>query len=254
MAEWWKEFFDEDYLTVYKDRDLGTAPEKVGSVRRMLRLRRGQRLLDICCGYGRHAIPLAKSGLRVTGLDCNTLFINRARRQARKEQVGVDWVLGDARTMEFPPEFQAAISMFTSIGYFDDDDENYQVIARGAAALRPGGKLLLDTINRDRLIRNPQWRMWLPMGRGVVLETPAFDWQRGRLNSRRVLVYPDGRRRETRISLRLYTLAEVAGMFERAGLVVTATYGSFNRAKYDVDSPRIIMVGEKPRKHRTGRA
>jgi SAM-dependent methyltransferase len=253
MAEWWREFFDEDYLAVYRNRDTGAAPKEIQFVRRTLRLRRGQRLLDICCGYGRHAILLAKSGLRVTGIDCNKLFLNRARRQARRERADVEWIQGDVRTMDFPPVYQAALSMFTSIGYFDDEDENYQIIARGAAALRPGGKFLLDTTNRDRVIRNPQWRSWLPMGRGVVLETPAFDWQRSRLNSRRVLVYPDGRRRETRISLRLYTLAEVAGMFERAGLVVTATFGSFDRTKYDVDSPRIIMVGEKPREGGRGR-
>jgi SAM-dependent methyltransferase len=248
MAEWWEEFFDEDYLAVYKDRDTQTADREVAFVRKTLRLRRGQRVLDICCGYGRHAVRLAKSGLQVTGLDRNALFLKRARRTAKREGVKVAWVKEDVRVMDLDPSFDAAINLFTSIGYFDNEEDNYQIVARGVAALKPGGWFLLDTINRDRIIRNPQGSMWLPMGRGVVLESPAYDWQRGRMNSRRILVYPNGKRRETRISLRLYTVAEVAMMFNRAGLTVTRVFGGFDGSEYGADSPRIVMIGQKPKR------
>jgi len=248
MAEWWQEFFDEDYLTVYRDHDTKRADKEVAFVRKALRLRKGQRILDICCGYGRHSVRFAKSGLQVTGLDRNDLFLRRAQRAAKKDGAQVSWVKTDVRQMELQPSFDAAVNLFTSIGYFEREDDNYQIVVRGAAALKPGGRFLLDTINRDRVIRNPQRCMWLPMGRGVVLESPAFDWQRGRLNSRRILVYPNGKRRETRISLRLYTVAEVASMFERAGLTVTQVYGTFDGADYDPDSPRIIMTGEKSKR------
>lgn len=248
MAEWWQEFFDEDYLTVYKDRDSKRADGEAAFVRKTLRLRRGQRLLDVCCGYGRHSIRFAKSGLTVTGLDRNDLFLRRARRAAAKEGVAVSWVKEDVRKMAFEPSFDAAVNLFTSIGYFTDEDDNFEVVKRAAAALKPGGRFMLDTINRDRIIRNPQWNQWLPMGRGVVLESPAFDWQRGRLNSKRILVFPNGKRRETRISLRLYTLAEVATMFERAGLSVTQAFGGFDGSAYEPDSPRIIITGEKPKR------
>lgn len=245
MAEWWQEFFDEDYLAVYKDRDSERTDGEVAFVRKALRLRKGQRVLDICCGYGRHAVRFAEVGLNVTGLDRNELFLRRARRAAVKAGVTVSWVKEDVRAMNLGPTFDAAVNLFTSIGYFENEDDNFEVVRRGAAALKPGGRFMLDTINRDRIIRNPQWNQWLPMGRGVVLESPAFDWQRGRLNSKRILVFPNGKRRETRISLRLYTVAEVATMFERAGLTLTRLYGAFDGSDYGPDSPRIVMTGEK---------
>jgi SAM-dependent methyltransferase len=247
MAEWWTEFFDTDYLSIYRRRDRRSAAPETAFVRRVLRLRRGQSVLDVCCGYGRHALLFARAGLKVTGVDINPLFLRRARAAARREGLKVDFVHSDVREMEIGPTFDAAVNLFTSIGYFESEEDNFQVVVRAAAALKPGGRLLLDTINRDHIVRSPQWRQWMPMGRGVVVETPAFDWNRGRLNSRRIMVFPDGRRRETRFSLRLYTLAELVVMFERAGLDVTHAFGDFAGGKYTVDSPRIVIAGCRPK-------
>lgn len=246
MAEWWTEFFDSDYLRIYRKRDARSAGPEAALVRKVLALRRNHRVLDVCCGYGRHAILLAKAGMRVTGVDINPLFLRRARAAAKRAGVEIALIQSDVRSMELKPIFDAAVNMFTSIGYFESEEDNFQVVARAAAALKPGGRLLVDTINRDRIVRSPQWQQWMPMGRGVVVETPAFDWNKGRLNSRRILVFPDGRRRETRFSLRLYTLAEMVVMFERAGLDVTHAFGDFAGTPYTVDSPRIVIAGRKP--------
>ncbi|GAB4319723.1 MAG: class I SAM-dependent methyltransferase [Candidatus Zixiibacteriota bacterium] len=246
MTEWWREFFDEDYLKVYRRRDTKTTDREVAFTRRVLRLRKGQRVLDICCGYGRHAVRLACLGLRVAGIDQSRFLLSRARSAARRQGVTVEWIEGDVRQMNFKPVFDAAYNLFTSIGYFDAEEDNVQIVMRGAAALKPGGRFLLDTINRDRIIRNPQSQRWAPIGRGVELEKSVYDWERGRLNSKRVLVMDDGRRRESTISLRLYTVAELRAMFERAGLDTTHVFGSFAGTAFEPDSPRIIMVGRKP--------
>lgn len=250
MADWWRDFFDKDYLTIYRKRDGVSAAAEAGFIRKVLRLRAGQSILDVCCGYGRHSLLFAKMGLRVTGVDINPLFLRRARNAARREGVSLTLIESDVRSMNIDQSFHAAVNLFTSIGYFEAEEDNFQVVARAANALRPGGRLLIDTINRDHIVRSPQWRQWMPMGKGVVVETPAFDWNRGRLNSRRLLVFPDGRRKETRLSLRLYTLAELVVMFERAGLTVTHAFGDFTGGDYTVDSPRIIIAGRKEGRHR----
>lgn len=249
MSEWWQEFFDEDYLKVYRKRDAKMTDTDVAFARKVLKLRKGQRILDICSGYGRHSIRFALAGLTVTGFDQSRLFLDRARRAAGRQKVTVEWVQGDVRTMAFPPIFDAAVNMFTSIGYFVSDEENYQIIARGTQALRPGGRLLVDTINRDRIMSNPQRQRWAPVGRGVELERTSYDWERGRLNSRRVLMMPDGRKRETMISLRLYTVSEMRAMYERAGLEIVGLYGSTAGIPFTQDAPRIALVGRKPGGH-----
>ncbi|MBD3298093.1 MAG: methyltransferase domain-containing protein [candidate division Zixibacteria bacterium] len=246
MAEWWRDFFDENYLKVYRRRDTKTTDQEVAFARRILRLRKGQRALDVCCGYGRHAVRLACSGIQMTGIDQSAVLLHRAKRAARRQGVTIEWIEGDVRAMEFEPVFDAAYNVFTSIGYFDAEEDNVQVVLRSAAALKPGGRFLLDTINRDRITRNPQSQRWAPIGRGVELENSRYDWERGRLDSKRVLIMDDGSRRESVISLRLYTVAEVRAMFERAGLQITNVFGSFTATKFDPDSPRIIVVGRKP--------
>jgi len=252
MAEWWKDFFDADYLRVYQTDDMRTAQREADFVRKTLKLRRGQRLLDVCCGYGRHALPLARTGLSVTGFDRSRFFLNKARREAKKAGVNLTLVEGDVRAMSFDPVFDAAINMFTAIGYFDSDEENYQIVARAAVSIRAGGQFLLDTINRDAIVLHLQKRMWQEMKGGVSLETPTPDWERSRLNVTRMLIFTNGRRRKSKFSLRIYTLAEVVGMFERAGLEVTKTFGSFDGSKYTLDSPRIIVVGRKAGRKRAG--
>jgi SAM-dependent methyltransferase len=246
MADWWKDFFDADYLKVYQDVDMQTAQKEADFVRKTLKLRRGQKVLDVCCGYGRHAVPLARAGLAVTGFDHSRFFLNKARREAKKARVNLTLVEGDVRAMSFDPVFDAAINMFTSIGFFESDEENYQLIERAAAALKPGGQFLLDTINRDMIVRHPQRRGWREIRGGVSLEAPSPDWCRSRLNVDRTLIFTNGRRRKRSFSLRIYTLAEVVGMFERAGLEITKTFGNFDGSKYTLDSPRIIVVGRKP--------
>jgi SAM-dependent methyltransferase len=247
MTEWWKDFFDADYLRVYQTDDLRTAQREADFVRKTLKLRRGQRLLDICCGYGRHSLLLARAGLSVTGFDHSRFFLNKAHREARKAGLNLTLVEGDVRAMSFDPVFDAAINMFTAIGYFESDEENYQIIARAAASLKPGGQFLLDTINREYIIRNYQSMGWQEIKGGVSLEARSGDWERSRLNVTRTLILTDGSRRKSKFSLRIYTLAEVVGMFERAGLEVRHTFGGFDGTKYKLESPRIIVVGRKPR-------
>lgn len=245
MAEWWENFFDADYLRVYEDHDMDRAEAEAAFVQKVLKLRRGQRVLDVCCGYGRHAVLFAKAGLDVTGFDRSRLFIGNGKRAARKARVKVTWVQGDVRTMVVEPDFHAAVSLFTSIGFFSTEDENYQVVARSAAALKPGGQFLLDTFNRDSLVRCPHGRNWQPIRGGIMLASPAFDIEKSRLTVERTLILQNGRRRMAGFSLRIYTLAEVVAMFERASLEVTRTYGDFRGSKYTLDSPRIIVVGRK---------
>jgi 2-polyprenyl-3-methyl-5-hydroxy-6-metoxy-1,4-benzoquinol methylase len=81
----------------------------------------GKDVLDLCCGPGRWSIPLAQSGFRVTGVDRTKPFLNRARADARKAQVRIEWVRQDMRDFVRPGAFDVALNMFTSFGYFDRD-------------------------------------------------------------------------------------------------------------------------------------
>src|SRR2546426_11861990 len=111
------------------------------------------RVLDAPCGCGRHSIELGRLGHRVTGVDFSETELDRARKAAQEAGVSLTLVCQDIRDMEFPSEFDLAVNLFSSIGYFADDEDRL-VVDRFWRALKPGGVFVLDTRNRDQLVRS----------------------------------------------------------------------------------------------------
>src|SRR5215813_4143728 len=102
--------------------------------------------LDMCCGPGRHAVPLAKRGFKVTGVDRTSFLLNKAKAYADREQVRVDLIEDDMRNFVKPDTFDIALSMFTSFGFFADRDDNQIVLRKLHNTLRHGGALVMDTM------------------------------------------------------------------------------------------------------------
>ena len=132
---WYEDFFDADYLIRYVHRD--TLVE-VDGIEKILHLRKGSKVLDVACGAGRHTTELAKRGYRVTGFDLSKSLLAEARRSARHAGVKPTFVQGDMRHLRFANAFDAAISMFTSFGYFDRVEEDRTVVRGIARALQIG--------------------------------------------------------------------------------------------------------------------
>jgi ubiquinone/menaquinone biosynthesis C-methylase UbiE len=204
------------------------------------------RLLDLCCGWGRHAIRLAQRGYAVSGLDLSTYHIELARAASREAQVGVEWIEGDMRRIPFrDATFGAVINMFTAFGYFDDEG-NQQVLEQVARVLAPGGRFLIDVINRDYLMgvfRESDWREESD-GR-VILERRRWDAQTGRIHAEWILIDPDGRRRVHVHDERVYTLQELELRMAAAGLRVSDTFGDYNGGPLERNSRRLVVVADK---------
>lgn len=132
---------------------------------RKLKLRRCARVLDVPCGYGRHAILLARRGYRVTGVDISTKLLARARQRAAKESLKIDFRRGDMRRLPYRGRFDVVLNLFTSFGYFGDREDR-QVLKGFYRALRPGGWLVVHVANRDFVVRNykPLGHVSLPGG------------------------------------------------------------------------------------------
>ena len=154
-APWYVEFFGDDYLRVYADRltDEHTEAE-VAFVERALGLRAGDAVLDLCCGQGRHAILLAKHGIRATGQDLSERYIADARRIAAEQGADAAFVVGDMRRIESAERYDAVINMFTAFGYLEADADNARVLREARRALKPGGRILIDALNREWVLAN----------------------------------------------------------------------------------------------------
>ncbi len=244
---WYVELFRGTWYRRYVPRiDPELTARQVEFAVQALELRPGARVLDLACGHGRHAIPLAQRGFEIVGLDLSAYHLRLARGAARDAGVRVTWLHSDMREIPFEGEFDAVINMYTSFGYFDSDDEDFRVLEAASRALKSGGRFFMDTINREWLVRHFQPTRWeeLPDG-SLHLERPRFDPLRSRVASEWMLITAGGRRQKHTIRVRWYTLTELAKMLSRAGMAVRQVWGGFDGQEYGLDSPRMIVLAEK---------
>jgi SAM-dependent methyltransferase len=244
---WYAEFFGEDYLRLCRPylTPQRTEAEVIGLIRR-LALPAGSRILDLCCGEGRHSIPLSVLGYQVTGLDLNPFLLAHARSVDHDVDAEVRWVRGDMRHLPFASEFDAIINVFTAFGYLESEAEDRQVLREVSRTLLPGGAFLLDVVHREALVRH-----FLPAEverheHGLlVLQEQEFDLHTSRLGVRITLIERDGRRKEYRQSIRVYTLTELDEMLAAAGLKLDQYHGDLEGSPLNLDSRRLVLLARK---------
>jgi SAM-dependent methyltransferase len=198
-------------------------------IARLLRLGPGQRVLDLACGHGRHARPLAGRVGAVVGLDRSHPYLRRAAAAPGDGARSPLLVQGDVRALPFGEgAFDAVYSWYASLFMFDEPG-NVGALSELARVLRRGGRALVHHANPLRLARDPvaSARRALPGG-GAVEEEARFDARTGVEHARRRLTRPDGAVLEGEAALRYYRPDEWGPLARAAGLdlvAVTSTSG-----------------------------
>ena len=233
----------DDYMYFYGD-DLTDerSDAEVAALVELLELDSPQKILDLACGFGRHANRLAALGHAVTGVDLTPGFLEIARSQAAAMGVNIDYRQGDMRTMDFREEFDVVLLLFTSFGYFEDD-ENVQVMAAIARALKPGGLLRFDIANRDVVVKTLPAVEVVDKGVDLMINRLSFDPLSGRFHNRRIAIR-DGVRKDKPFSIRLYNATEIRDLLNRAGLEVHKLLG-YDGQPLTGDSRGMVIVARK---------
>jgi SAM-dependent methyltransferase len=243
---WFEEVFDEDYLRTLPFMRPDQTLREVEFIADALKLGSGAEILDVACGYGRHAIELVQRDFNVTGLDLSLPLLIRAADEAQRRELTVNFVHADMREMAFEKQFDGAYSMLTSFGYFDEDT-NLRVAERIGRALKPGARFLLDVVNRDYVVADLPVRVWWEGTGCVVLEEVDFNFHTSRIVTHRSIVFEDGRQLEQELSVRAYSLHEIGRLLRQAGFRVMdvsgglATRGQF----FGAASRSLLIVAEK---------
>jgi SAM-dependent methyltransferase len=242
--EWWNKYFTADYLKLYGHTEQ-KAPSEVASIIRMLQITPPARILDLCCGFGRHAIVLAGEGFEVTGLDLSQPFLDQAQQRADLLGITLRLEKADMRNIQHENTFDVVLNLFTAFGFFESEEDDIQVLKGIAKSLKKDGQFLIDTVNRDNVVRDSHPKRWSVDNGTVVLEERFFDFFKSRLEINLELVERNGGNRRLEYSFRLYTLTEMLNMFSKAGLTLTDVYGDFDGSVYSADSSRMILVARK---------
>lgn len=243
--EWWQSFFDEGTGQVmFTEEAWQRAEQSCDALVSLLGLAPGAKILDLACGPGRFALPLAKRGFRVVGLDICEVYLEQARAKAKEQGLNIQFLQGDMRAIPFENEFDAVINLFTSFGYFEREEDHLQVLKEVRKSLKPGGRFLLELQNRDWLIKNFRPRNWQEYPDFFVLEESAMNFARNRVESRWI-VLRGAERKEYTLSLRVFTLAELLDLFAQADLKVLGYYGGLHRESWSIEANRLAIVAER---------
>jgi len=223
---------------------IAVAVDEVDKIVTLLNIKPGGRVLDLCCGIGRHSLELARRGFRVTGVDRTAKYLETAAKGAEKEGLTVEFVRDDMRSFRRPDTYDAIINMYTSFSYFEDPQEDCQVVDNACRSLKQGGTFLVETHGKETLARIFQDRTWEEIDGVLWLHERTVTRNWGWMENRWIVIDGD-RRMEGRLSHRLYSATELASMMKGCGFSSVDVYGDLSGSPYDHTAKRMVLVGHK---------
>lgn len=241
--EWYIEAFEEWYPIVYQHRNDKEAREQVEFVFSELNIQHNHKILDLCCGYGRHLIFLYSKSSFLVGFDLSVYLLKKAQKFLSDKAL---LVRGDVRYLPFLPEsFDIVLNFFTSFGYFDDDKENIRQIEQVSFVLKNKGTFFFDYLNPAQVEKIKNIETEKTYQSYIIKENRCYDKSKNELR-KDVSIYLNSQLKKSYIErIKIYSLDEILEMFTSQNLYIKKIYGNYNKEPYTKESPRLIIVGEK---------
>jgi ubiquinone/menaquinone biosynthesis C-methylase UbiE len=246
LTGWWDDFFPE-FRPFFGMVSQKATNRHVRYVIEKLKLKPGTKFLDCPCGIGRIGLPLAKKGIRVTGVDITQSYLDEFEAKSKQRGLKVNLHRADMRRINFDSEFDAAGNLWTSFGFFERESDNVLTIKKMYRALKPGGRFMLHVINRDWIMLNYQARGWQEAGGVLSVEEREFDY-RTSINRGIWRIFKDGREKVFDVAIRMYSFHELIAMFKAIGFVDIEGYGSEKDEPISRERQMMYVIGTKSRK------
>jgi SAM-dependent methyltransferase len=244
--EWFEseDFWRDFYSYMFSAERFAAAKEEVDRIM-VLTGCSGGSLLDLCCGPGRHSVEFSQRGFRVTGVDRTSYLLDRAREHAAVAGASVEWVMEDMRNFVRPASFDLACSLFTSFGYFKDEEEDLRVLRNIHQSLKANGVLIIETLGKERLARVWQGTISTELADGSLLfqrNQIRDDWTR--VHYEWTLV-KDGRSKTFDFEHTVYSGRELKDRLLSSGFRDVKLFGDLQGSPYGLEPVRLIVVARK---------
>ena len=242
-TEWFATWFGSPYYDLlYAHRNETEAESFIKLVCQCLNVEKGSKALDLACGWGRHSLTLCNLGLEVTGLDLSTEFIERARKLVKGKAV---FKVQDMRVSFGENEFDVALNLFTSFGYFQHSQENERVLENVFQSLKPGGFFVLDFLNREKTVANLVAQEVKQVG------DIQFNIQRKVMDGRiikEIELRDAGKTLQFSESVQAFSKEELEKMILASGFTIQEIWGDYQGGSWvSENSNRVIFITQKPK-------
>lgn len=246
-SDWYKRCWS---LDIKKQAWTENTAAEVSFLIQEMGLQGNERILDLACGYGRHALEFARRGYDVVGVDITKDYIDDARREAAKQNLSVRFLLADIREVAFANEFDVVLNMADgAIGYLENDAENLKVFDIVSKALKPGGFHFMDIMSADYADTHYPCKLWESGTHGITLS--AFEWnpassillyRQNDFSFGEVLKKPDF---EYGHPTRLYHSAEIDRIMAMRGMEPIRKYADYSGAAANVNGLQLMVLSRK---------
>jgi 2-polyprenyl-3-methyl-5-hydroxy-6-metoxy-1,4-benzoquinol methylase len=239
-------FFDGHYKEIWKTiiPDELTVKE-IDFMIPYFNLQPGSKVLDLMCGYGRHAIGLARKGMVVTAVDNLADYINEIKETVAAENLPVTAYQSGVLDFTTDEQFDLVICMGNSLNFFDAADTS-TIITKVAGWLKPGGFFLINSWSLAEIVfKNTSSRTWSDINGAKFLVEAKLQFHPTRQEMQSTIIMPDGST-ETKLAVDyIYSINEMETMLKHAGLKLTEVYSIPGKKKFTLGEPRAYLVAQK---------
>jgi SAM-dependent methyltransferase len=237
-------FWRKAERVLFSRAKMESAPIEVDRIISLAGIKPGVRVLDLCCGVGRHVLELARRGFDVTGVDTTKSYIKKATQTAKKEGLKVKLINADMRDFVHPGGFDVILNLFTSFGYFEDAEDDRKVAANIYRSLKRGGRLIMQTASKEVTALGFQEKYWIEDEGCFVLEEQRVEnnWS---WIERHWIIFEGNRRHDLYPSHRLYSATELMDLLENCGFGSVNAYGDLKGNPFDHQARRLVIMAQK---------
>ncbi len=246
QTSWFEQekFWEDVEPFLFSEQLQRDAVDEVKNLIGLLKIKKKDRILDLCCGIGRHSLELARRGFEVTGVDRTGNYIKKAKQEAEQKKLKIDFITSDMREYCQPDRFDIVINMFGSFGYFENESDNRKVVKNVHDSLCKGGRFLIETMGKEIIMREYKAKDWSEYGDILVLteRKPINNWSRIK---NRWIVIKGNQKIEHSFSIRSYSAIELSSLLYECNFTNVQVWGDLEGIEYNNEAKRLVVIGYK---------
>lgn len=244
INNWYEKWFGNEYLTVYAHRNEEEAKQLVQLILSYINLDKEAKIIDLCCGQGRHAFLFAREGFEVYGFDLSRTLLQVAKFK-NNQSGNTFFIQADMRYLPAVHSFDLLLNLFTSFGYFESDSENKIVFEQFYQVLKPGGYFVFDYFHTPYVLANLERYQTEQIGDLIVKQERFIEGSRVQ---KIIRLNREGKKSTFYESVKMYNSEQILRMMEETSLSVRYIFGDYLGSPLSEESERIIIIGQKDNK------